>query len=124
MNLVDSCGWLEYFADGPNADFFAGAIEETKKLIVPSICLHEVYKKVCAQKGEVAAIQVVSQMQEGKVVSLDADIALLAAQLSMNTKLPMADSLILASARANNALVWTQDVDFKWLPDVKYIDRQ
>ena len=120
MNLVDSSAWLEYFADGPNADFFAAAVEDTEKLVVPTICLLEVFKRVLRQRGESDALSVVAQMQQGQVLELDAALAVSAARLSLELKLPLADSVILATARAHNATLWTQDSDFERLQGVKY----
>lgn len=123
MNVVDSSGWLEFFADGANADFFASAIENTEELIVPAISLFEVFKRVLSQRGEDAALQVSTAMQQGRVVDLDASLALESARLSATLKLPLADSIILATARAFNATLWTQDSDFRDLSDVRYIDK-
>lgn len=120
MNVVDSSGWLEYLAKGPNANFFAPAIEDTDNLIVPSISVFEVFKRVLQQRGERDALEVAAQMQQGRVVSLDISIALQAAKVSVDFKLPLADSIILATAFANNAVLWTQDADFDGLPDVQY----
>jgi len=120
MNVVDSSGWLEYFADGPNADFFAPAIEDTSNLIVPSITIFEVFKRVLQQRGESDALQVAALMQEGRVVNLDVSIALQAVRVSVDHRLPLADSIILATALANNAILWTQDADFDGLPGVQY----
>lgn len=124
MNIVDSSGWLEYFAEGGNADFFAPAIEDTKNLLVPVICLYEVFKKLLQQSGLNEAQVHVSDMKQGKVVEIDESLALSAAKLSADLKLPMADSLILATARANNAVLWTQDEHFKDLDGVKYIEKK
>ena len=120
MNVVDSSGWLEYFANGPNADFFAPAIEDTSNLIVPSISIFEVFKRVLQQRSESEALRAVALMQQGREVNLDASIALLAARVSVDHKLPLADSIILATALANNAVLWTQDADFDGLPGVQY----
>ena len=120
MNLVDSCGWLEYFADGPNAKFFARPIEDTERLIVPTLCILEVFKRVLQQRGEADALQVAAAMQEARVVELDAAIALNAAKIGVEFKLPLADSVILATAWAWNATVWTQDSHFKGLHRVRY----
>ena len=124
MNVVDSSGWLEYFADGLNADFFAPAIEETEVLIVPAISIYEVYKRVFTQRGETAALQAIAHMHQGRVIDVDAPLAVTAARLSVELKLPMADSLILATTRKYQATLWTQDADFKGLPDVKYIAKR
>jgi len=120
VNLVDSSAWLDYFADGPNASFFAGAIEKPRDLIVPSVVLYEVYKRVYAQRGTQAALQAISILQHGRIVNLTAELALAAARISSTEKLPMADSVILASARAESAVIWTQDSDFERFPEVKF----
>ena len=121
MNLVDSSGWLEYFADEDNAGFFAAAIEDAEHLIVPTISLYEVFKRVLQQRGEGPALQAVAVMEQGQVIDLNASIALLGAKLSHELKLPMADSLILATARAHEATLWTQDEDFSAIGGVRYI---
>lgn len=124
MNLVDSSAWLEYFANGPNAGFFARAVEDIDKLLVPTICLLEVFKRVLQQRGEGAALRVAAQMQQGKVVDLDRDLALSAAKISLDTKLPLADSVILATALGYGTVLWTQDADFAKVPGVKYAAKQ
>jgi len=123
VNVVDSSAWLEYLADGPNADFFAPAIQETERLIVPTISLYEVFKAVLRQRGEALALEAVALMKQGRIVPLDAETALSAATISTKLKIPMADSVILATARANRALLWTQDSDFKGLDNVRYIEK-
>jgi predicted nucleic acid-binding protein len=124
MNVVDSSGWLEYFADGPNAGFFAPAIHDFSKLIVPTVSMFEVFKKMRLERGEEMALEAVAQMQRGKLVLLDAPLAVAAAETSLIQKLPMADSIILTTARANNAILWTQDDDFEGLDGVKYIAKK
>ncbi len=121
MNVVDSSGWLEYFGNGPNADFFAPALADESLLIVPSITIFEVFKRALLQRGQTAALQVTAMMQQGKVVELDAALATTAAQLSAELKLPMADSIILATARQYRATIWTQDADFEGLADVRFV---
>jgi predicted nucleic acid-binding protein len=123
MNVVDSCGWLEYFADGENADFFAPIIEDTASLIVPVISLFEVFKRVLQQRTENDALRAVALMQQARVVALDDVLALSAAKLSFDLKLPMADSLILATARVHAAVLWTQDDDFSGIQGVQYIQK-
>ena len=123
MNVVDSSGWLEYFADGANADFFAKAIENTAELIVPSISLYEVFKCMMRQRGEGAALEAVAVMMQGKVIDLDSTLALSAARTSAELQIPMADSIMLATARMQEATLWTQDVDFEGLEGVKYISK-
>jgi toxin FitB len=120
VNVVDSSAWLEYFADGTNAGFFARAIEAVDELLVPSLSLFEVYKRVLQMRGEDAALQVVAIMQQGRVVELDAGLALGAARLSVARKLPMADSIMLATAHQHGATFWTQDADFAEVPGVRY----
>jgi len=121
MNVVDSSGWLEYFADGANASFFAPPIENIPELIVPSISLYEVFKRTLQQSGEEKALQAVAAMKQGRVIDLDMGIALSAARISFQLKIPMADSIILATARAYGATLWTQDADLKDIEGVKYI---
>jgi predicted nucleic acid-binding protein len=120
MNVVDSCAWLEYFADGTNAAFFARAIENTRELIVPTLSLYEVFKRVLQQRNESDALQAVAVMHQGTIVDLDGRIALSAARMSIAHKLPMADSVMLATARASGATLWTQDDDFRGLSGVQY----
>jgi predicted nucleic acid-binding protein len=124
MNVVDSSGWLEYFADGHNAAFFAPAIEDLRRLLVPSISILEVFKRVLQQRGETDALRAVAQMQMGQVVSLDAPLALLAGRLAHDLKLPLADSVILASARAHGAVLFTQDEHFRGIDGVKYVPKK
>ena len=123
MNVVDSSGWLEYFADAPNANSFAPAIEDTDHLIVPSLTIFEVFKELLGQRSESEALLAAAAMQQGRVVDLDADLSLEAARLSLDCKLPLADCVILATARSAKAELWTQDADFEGLPGVKYIAR-
>ena len=120
MNVVDSSAWLEYFADGPNAARFAAAIENQSKLLVPSITLLEVFKCISQQRDDSVALQYIAVMQQGEVVDLDADLALRAAVLGQQHKLPLADSIIYATAQRAKALVWTQDADLEGLSDVRY----
>ena len=123
MNVVDSSGWLEYLADEPNADFFAAAVEDTSDLVVPSLSLYEVFKKVLQQRGEGDALQAVALMSQGTVVDLNMDLALSAAKISVELHLPLADSVILATARQCEATLWTQDADFEEFPGVRYVAR-
>jgi predicted nucleic acid-binding protein len=121
MNLVDSSGWLSYVADDENASFFASAVEDTERLVVPTICVYEVFKRVLRDRGQDVAMTIVAAMLQTKVVELDASLALAAAELSVEYKLPMADSIILATARVFDATVWTQDTDFAAIAGVEYI---
>ena len=116
FNLVDSSAWLEYLTGGMQADRFAAAIEDSKHLIVPAIVLYAVFKKVLRERGEQQALQVAGAMHAGNVVPVDAALALDAARYP----LPLADSLIYATAQRMGAVVWTQDDDFKNLPGVRY----
>jgi predicted nucleic acid-binding protein len=124
MNVVDSSGWLEYFAKGSNGGFFAPAIRASAQLVVPTISLYEVYKRIVMQRDEEKALSAIGWMTVGLVADLTQEIALTAADLSLENKLPMADSIILATARANNATLWTQDEHFKELPDVKFVEKK
>jgi predicted nucleic acid-binding protein len=124
MNVVDSSGWLEYFAKGLNSAFFRPAIRDTAVLIVPTICVYEVYKWIVGQRDEEEALAAVAWMAAGKVVDLNQEIAIQAADYSREYKLPMADSMIYATARALDATLWTQDVHFDGLESVKYIEKK
>jgi toxin FitB len=124
MNVVDSSGWLEYFADGPNADFFGTAIENPSELVIPTISIYEVFKRAIQQRTETEALQAIVAMQQGLVVDLSVTLALEAARLSHQLKLPMADSIMLATAQSYKAELWTQDIDFKGIEGVKYIEKQ
>jgi len=121
MNIVDSSGWLEYFADGPNADDFAEVLESSGDLIVPTLSLYEVFKVVLRQRGESEALRAVALMQEGQLIDLTSTIALHAAKLSIEHQIPMADSVMLATAREYDAVLWTQDSDFEGIEGVRFI---
>ena len=121
MNVIDSSGWLEYLADGTNASFFAPAIEDQARLVVPSLSIYEVFKRVVQQRTEGLAFQAVAAMQQGLVVDLSTTLSLSAARLSIDHSLPLADSVMLATARAYEATLWTQDADFEGLEDVRYV---
>ena len=124
MNGVDSSGWLEYFADGPNAGFFARAIEKPADLVVPTISLYEVFKRVLQRRDHGAAFQVVAVMRQGKVVELTEALAVSAARLSVKHGLPMADGIMLGTAQALDATLWTQDADFEDVPGVRYVAKR
>ena len=124
MNVIDSSGWLEYFIGGENASFFAPAIQDVGKVVVPTVSIYEVFKRILIEKDRTDALEAVAIMYDGKVIDLDREIALIAADLSYELKLPMADSIILATARANNATLWTQDEHFKDLEGVKYVEKK
>jgi predicted nucleic acid-binding protein len=123
MNVVDSSGWIEYFVNGKNASFFTSPIRDTDNLIIPTICLYEVFKRILLELGEDEALQVIGIMSLGTVIELNRDIAIHAAKVSLELKLAMADSIILATTRAKNAMLWTQDEHFKNLEEVKYIEK-
>jgi toxin FitB len=124
MNVVDSSGWLEYFSDGPNAPAFAKPIEATRSLIVPTLSLFEVFKRVCQQRSEDEALRAIAVMEQGKIVDLDRATALEAARLAIEYRIAMADGVMLAIAQRHRAILWTQDVDFDGLPGTKYYVRQ
>ena len=124
MNVVDSSGWLEFFADGPNAGHFAAPLGDAGQLLVPTITLYEVFKVVLRQRDETSALQAVALMRQGELLDLSEEIALAAAKLSAETGLPMADSIILTSARRRNATLWTQDEHFRELAGVRYLEKR
>jgi toxin FitB len=120
MNLVDSSGWLEYFADGKNAGKFARPLGDAGELLVPTIIMYEVFKVMLREKGEQEAIITQAYMQRGTIVDLSAQLAIAAAKLSLEHKLPMADSIILSTAQTCDAIIWTQDEHFLGIKGVKY----
>ncbi len=120
MNVVDSSGWLSYFAGDKNAGSFAKLIESLEELLVPSITITEVFKSIMRQRDEGSAIEAIAHMEQGKVVVLDSGLAVDAACFSIQYKLPLADSIIYATARKYGAVLWTQDTDFKGLEGVKF----
>lgn len=121
MNVVDTSGWIEFFTEGPNATVFGEAIADLDRLIVPSITLLEVFKFVLRRKDETSAVEVIASMRQGQVIDLDGELALLAGKFGVDHGLPLADSVIYATAQRSGAVVWTQDSDFQDLPDVKYL---
>lgn len=123
-NVVDSSAWLAYFADDPGADHFAPAIEDADSLVVPAICLLEVFRVIARQRDEGAALQAVALMQQGRVVDLDATLALSAAKAGIDHKLPLADSIVYATAGQVDGIVWTQDEDFDGLDDVRFFPKK
>lgn len=123
MNVVDSSAWREYFADGPNASAFARAIESPATLLVPSLSLFEVFKRICQQVGEEEGLKKIALMEQGEVVDLDRAVALEAARLSLQHGIAMADSVMLATAHRYKATLWTQDADFAGLEGVRYFAR-
>ncbi len=123
MNIIDSSGWLEYFSDGPKADSFLEPLNDTASLIVPVITTYEVFKVVLRESTENEALQAVAAMQKGKIVDLNAHIAMNASKLSLQYNLPMADSIILATAQAYKCVIWTQDADFQNIENIKYFSK-
>ena len=124
MNVVDSSAWLSYFSGDENAAAFSRPIEKIEKLLVPSITLTEVFKCILRQRDEDFALEAIAHMEQGKVIPLDSSLAIDAAQYGANLKLPLADSIIYATAKKFDAVVWTQDVDFKLLKGVKYFSKR
>lgn len=123
MNVVDSCGWLEYFANGENADFFAPVIEATDNLLVPSLTLFEVFKRILQQRTEGDALRAIAVMRQSQVIDFSDQLALGAARLSCELKLPLADSIILFTARQHGAMLWTQDAHFALVEGVRYVKK-
>jgi toxin FitB len=121
MNLVDTSGWLEYMFEGPNAALFAPSIEDTPNLVVPVICLYEVFKKVLQVADESSALKAIGHMKLAQVIDATEDLALNAAQLSIRHSLPLADAFIYATTLQHSATLWTQDSHFQHLPHVTYI---
>ena len=123
MNVVDTSGWLEYFEGGLNARKFFVPIKKTKELIVPTICIYEISKIILRESDENHLLQALAAIQKATIVDLTPSLSTAAAKISLKYKLPMADSIIYATAKQFNATVWTQDIDFKDLPNVNYIPK-
>ena len=123
MNVVDSSGWLAYFADEPTADQFAAVLADTEQLLVPVVVVYEVCKVLLREAGEEAALKAFGAMGRGLVTPVDARLAVSAVKLSLQHSLPMADSLILATALSHGATLWTQDADFDGIPGVRYVPK-
>ena len=124
MNIVDSSCWLEYFAGSRVGDEVSSVIEDTDHLLVPSIIIYEVFKKLILELDEDKAIYAVAHMKQGHIVNLDTDLAIYAAKIGKDNKLAMADSIIYAITKKYNALLWTQDKHFKDLKSVKYFEKK
>lgn len=124
MNVVDSSAWLSYFAGDANAAVFSKSIEQLSELLIPSITITEVFKNVLRQRGEEAALIVTAHMKQGKVIPLDSELAMDAAKFGLIHKLPLADSIIFATAQKYTAVLWTQDNDFDGLENVRYISKK
>jgi len=124
MNVVDSSAWLEYFTNGPNARRFEAPLKDARNLVVPTVSIYEVFKVVLRERGENEALQAVAALQRGTVVDLTQKLAMSAAKTSLEHDLPLADSIILATARAHDATLWTQDADFRDIRGVKYHPKQ
>ena len=124
MNIVDSSGWLAYFADEPNAKHFLTPLSDSNSLVVPTVTIYEVFKVILRESGENDALQAVVAMQKGTVVDLTPSLAIAASKLSLEHNLPMAERVVLATAREFNTILWTQDSDFKNIRDVKYFPRK
>jgi predicted nucleic acid-binding protein len=124
MNIVDSSGWLAYFADEPNAKHFLAPLSDSTLLMVPTITIYEVFKVILRESSENEALQAVVAMQKGRSVELSAPLAIAASRLSLEHQLPMADSIILATAQEFKAIIWTQDSDFKNINKVKYFPKK
>lgn len=124
MNVVDSSGWIEYYVGGPNASFFEGPLQDVEHLLVPSISILEVYRYVLRKRGRQDALTVAASMRQGRVLALDDSLAIEAAEIGASHTLPLADSIIYASAQSHDATLWTQDADFDGLDGVEYIPKR
>jgi len=123
MLILDSSCWLEYFLDGKGADRYAGQIETRAEIIIPAIVLHEVFKVVMRASSEDSALAAAGALQQFPVIPVDENVAMYSARLGQEYGLAMADSMILATAQIHHATLWTQDADFKKLPNVKYFEK-
>ena len=124
MNVVDSSAWLAWFTNEASAGSFEKPIEDTESLLVPSICIAEVFKVIARERGQGDALQAIAVMHQGEIIPLDSNLAVSAAALGLKHRLPLADSIVYATAQSRNAVLWTQDDDFDGLPDVRYVRKQ
>ena len=124
MNIVDSSGWLAYFAGEPNAKHFLAPLNDSVALVVPTVTIYEVFKVVLRESSENNAFQAAVAMRKGTVVDLTSSLSIAASKLSLEHNLPMADSIILATAKEFDATIWTQDSDFKTIDGVKYFPKK
>ncbi|MFH0820380.1 MAG: type II toxin-antitoxin system VapC family toxin [Candidatus Peregrinibacteria bacterium] len=123
MNLIDSSAWLAYFNGEKNRVHFREPIKDFIHLIVPTIVIYEVFKRMLATCGSDSALEASAHLQRARVIPLTDHLAILAAKISREEKLGMADSIILATARTYSATIWTQDADFKGVAGVKYFKK-
>jgi len=123
MIIIDTSGWLEYFTGGTNSKFFSTPIKNNSKIIVPTIILYELWKKISRERGEDKAVELVAQLKRYDIIPLDESLSISAAKISNEYKIAMADSIIYATAKKYNATLWTQDADFKDFENVKYIEK-
>ncbi len=123
MNIVDSSGWLAYFADEPNARHFLPPLKDSAALVVPTVTIYEVFKVVLRESGENEALQAAVAMRKGTVVDLTSSLAVASSKISLENGIPMADSIIIATAKEYEATIWTQNSDFKNLKKVKYFPK-
>ena len=124
MNIVDSSCWVEYLMNSSIGIAVSPIVENPTELIVPTITLYEVYKKLITEKSDDYAMSIIAYMRSGNVISLDLGLSILAAQISLKYKLPMADSIIFATATHHSAVLWTGDKHFKGIPNVRYFPKQ
>jgi predicted nucleic acid-binding protein len=123
MNIIDSTLWLEYFADTKAGNNVAEVIKDTGGLVVPTITIYEVFKKLLLETNEDEALFAIAHMKQGKVIVLDEELSLSAAKISKDHKIPMADSIIYATNLRFNCVLWTQDKHFKELRSVNYFEK-
>jgi predicted nucleic acid-binding protein len=120
--VIDSCGWVERFAGSPFGDLYGPAMQELEAMLVPAVCLTEVFRALAREAGEQAALAAVAVMRQAVVVALDGDLAIEAARLGLAHRLPLADSIIYATAQRHGAELWTHDAHFRGLPDVRFVE--
>lgn len=124
MNIVDSSCWLEYFSGSTVGEIVSPIIIDVENLLVPAITIYEVFKKLLLEVGEDKSIFAIAHMKLGRVIDLDADLAINSAKIGKEYKLAMADSIIFATCKKYNATLWTQDKHFKDLENVKYFEKE
>ncbi|MDR1095870.1 MAG: type II toxin-antitoxin system VapC family toxin [Spirochaetaceae bacterium] len=123
MNIIDSSFWLEYFAGTDSGNIVSETVEDTNSLIIPAITLYEVFKKLLLETTEDDALFCIAHMKQGNIINLNDELSLFASKLSIEFKLPMADSIIYATNLKYHCVLWTQDRHFSGLNFVHYFEK-
>ena len=122
MIVVDSCGWVERFAGSSYGELYGPALQDPEAIVVPAVCLTEVFRTLAREAGEPAALAAAGVMRQATVVALDGELAIEAGRVGLQHGLPLADSIIYATAQRHHAELWTHDAHFRGLPGVRFVE--